>query len=95
MLISKTTCGFVNQIFDTEKKQFISQSFTCGDEAVYFNDHGDCVDSSLLEVDGKEAYLPYDMVQPEDQNLGKFHLFEYGRKYSTQQPKGVCHVFEN
>ena len=64
MVINKITTGFVIQVFDTDKKRFISQNFTAGDECEYETKDGTSVDSSSLEVDGKEIYLPYDMVQP-------------------------------
>ena len=67
MIISKITTGFVVQIFDTDIGQFVSQMFVAGDECSYENacpTDGKPVDSNLLEVDGKEAYLPFEMVQP-------------------------------
>ena len=64
MLISKITNGFVIQTFDTDKKEFISQNFEAGDECEYEDVYGNPVEPELLEVDGQEKYLPYDMVQP-------------------------------
>jgi len=64
LLINKITTGFVIQVFDTDNKEFISQNFTASDECDYETQDGKPVDSSLLEVDGKEIYLPYDMVHP-------------------------------
>jgi hypothetical protein len=67
MLINKFTNGYVKQIFNTEKKQFIHQEFVAENCSEYEDEQGDCsVDPSLLNVDGKEMYLPYDMVQPQD-----------------------------
>ncbi len=63
MLVNKITVGFVVQVFDTEKKRFVSQEFVAGDQCDY-EDNGEPVDREMLEVDGKEAYLPFDMVQP-------------------------------
>ena len=47
MKINKITSGYVIQVFDTEKKQFVSQEFVAGDSAffnlptgVYEDDHG-------------------------------------------------------
>jgi hypothetical protein len=65
MLINKITTGFVVQVFDTEKGRFVRQEFTAGDQCDYEDKDGEPVDRKLLETDGKEAYLPFDMVQPE------------------------------
>ena len=62
MLIRKITSGYVVQMFDTKLGKFIDQQFVAGDECVYEDEGGDTVDSNLLEVDGKEVYLPFDMV---------------------------------
>ena len=67
MVIKKITTGFVVQTFDTDIGKFISQEFIAGDECSYENSYptdGETVDSNLLEVDGKEAYLPFEMTQP-------------------------------
>lgn len=63
MIIQKITSGFVVQKYDTVSQRFISQEFVAGDECDYESD-GETVDPSLLEVDGREVYLPYEMVQP-------------------------------
>ena len=65
MLVNKVTAGFVVQVFDTESRRFVSQQFVAGDQCDYEDKDGDPVDSKALEVDGKEAYLPFDMVQPQ------------------------------
>ena len=65
MLINKITTGFVIQVFDTELKRFVSQEFMAGDDCQYEDKDGEPVDRKLLETDGKEAYLPFDMVQPQ------------------------------
>jgi len=65
MLVKKITVGFVVQTFDTERGQFVGQEFVAGDDVAYEDDKSEAVDNSLLETDGTEAYLPYDMVQPE------------------------------
>jgi hypothetical protein len=62
MLIHKITSGYVVQMFDTKLGKFIDQQFVAGDECSYEDEDGDSVDSNLLEVDGKEVYLPFDMV---------------------------------
>ena len=66
MLVNKITAGFVVQVFDTELKQFVSQEFVAGDDCQYEDGNGDPVDRKELETDGTEAYLPFDMVQPEE-----------------------------
>ena len=69
MLVYKITVGFVVQVFDTEKKRFVSQEFVAGDQCDY-EDNGELVGREMLEVDGKEAYLPFDMVQPHTEDEG-------------------------
>lgn len=63
--ITKTTSGFVEQVFDTVTKKFISQEFIAGDETDYEDEYGDSVDSDQFEnAEGQEAYLPFEMRQP-------------------------------
>ncbi len=69
MLVNKITVGFVVQVFDTEKKRFVGQEFVAGDQCDY-EDNGELVGREMLEVDGKEAYLPFDMVQPHTEDEG-------------------------
>ena len=81
MLVNKITTGFVVQVFDTEKKKFISQEFVGGDPVestrvtwslykfTYETQDGKPVKSELLEVDGQEVYLPFEMVQPEQPSI--------------------------
>lgn len=64
MIIQKITTGFVVQKYDTETQRFVEQFFDAGDQCDYEDEDGNTVDSSLLEVDGQEVYLPYEMVQP-------------------------------
>ena len=66
MLVNKVTTGFVVQVFDTELKRFVSQHFVAGDQCDYEDGNGEPVDRKALEVDGVEAYLPFDIVQPKD-----------------------------
>jgi hypothetical protein len=66
MLVNKITEGFVIQVFDTELRRFVSQEFVAGDRCQYEDKDGVPVCSEALEVDGEEAALPFDMVQPED-----------------------------
>ena len=65
MLINKLTTGFVVQVFDTDKRYFVSQNFVPG-ECAYEDRRGKPVDPSLLVVDGEEATLPFEMVQPDN-----------------------------
>ncbi len=65
MQVKKITVGFVVQVFDTDSNRFVNQDFIAGDEVDYEDEQGEAVKESLLEVDGEEAYLPFDMVQPE------------------------------
>jgi hypothetical protein len=65
MLVKKITEGFVVQVFDTELGQFVSQEFIAGTQCDYEDQEGNPVESALLEVDGKELYLPYNMEQPD------------------------------
>ena len=64
MLVNKITEGFVIHVFDTELKRFVSQEFVAGDRCQYEDNDGVPVCSEALEVDGKEATPPFDMVQP-------------------------------
>jgi len=66
MIIHKITTGYVVQCFDTKTKKFVSQEFVAGDDCSYENACGEVVEPELLEVDGQEVYLPYDMLQPQD-----------------------------
>ena len=66
MRVNKITVGFVIQVFDTELKRFVSQQFTAGDDVAYEDEKGDAVESDLVKgKDGREAYLPFHMVQPQ------------------------------
>jgi len=65
MLVNKVIVGFVLQVYDTELKRFVSQQFVAGDQCEYEDKDGVPVCSEALEVDGKAAYLPFDMVQPQ------------------------------
>ena len=65
MLVNRVTVGFVIQVFDTDTGRFVSQEFVAGDQCEYEDKDGVPVCSEALEVDGKAAYLPFDMVQPQ------------------------------
>ena len=71
MLINKVTDGVVIQTFDTEKKRFVSQSFTAGNPVNYEDKDGNTLSDLKMASFGfgpvmgsKEPYLPFDMVQP-------------------------------
>ena len=71
MIIQKITTGFVVQQFDTEKHTFIAQEFVAGDECEYEDKEGNSVSpDAVVDSNGKEAYLPYEMVQPTVQSAG-------------------------
>ncbi len=64
MLIRKSTTGWVEQTFDTDKQKFVSQKFHATDGSEYLTSVG-VVDLATLGMDYiAEEYLPYDMVQP-------------------------------
>ena len=66
-MVTKITCGYVMQIFDTETKKWVGQQFIDGDECHYESSNGDPVDPSLFcGDDGKEVYLSLEMKQPEE-----------------------------
>ena len=65
MQITKITFGWVNQVFDTETKKFVSQEFVAGDTVVYEDADGIPVGSITESPLGKpEPYLAFNMVQP-------------------------------
>lgn len=66
MIVNKITTGFVVQEFDTDLGRFVSQKFVAGDECDYEDEDGKLVESDLLEVNGQEVYLHYNMVQPKE-----------------------------
>lgn len=64
MIINKITVGWVTQIFDVDKKRFISQEFFAGDQVDYEQVDGVAVSTEYLEMDEKEIYHSFEMVQP-------------------------------
>lgn len=66
MKVYKVTEGYVVQVYDTKKKCFVRQSFYANNECSYEDYEGNPLDPILLEVDGQEMYLPYNMVQPNE-----------------------------
>lgn len=69
MIIKKITIGFVVQDFDTDKGEFVSQEFIAGDEVDVEDEHGNGVDDTVA-IDA--AYLPFDMVQPNNDEMPSF-----------------------
>lgn len=67
MIVSKITPGFVVQKFNTETGQYFKQEFIGGCEVEYENELGDPIlpPDEMMNEDGSEPYLPFDMVQPE------------------------------
>jgi hypothetical protein len=74
MIINKITTGFVVQVFDTDKGQYILQEFIAGDQVDYeervLGHEGNPLGAKEMakfnfgpEAE-KEPYLPFDMVQP-------------------------------
>jgi len=65
-MLKKVTVGFVIQTFDPKTKKFVSQEFICGDDVSYEDEDGNVVDEDEFKgEDGKEDYLPFDMVPPQ------------------------------
>ncbi len=64
MIIKKITYGFVVQEFDTDKEEFISQEFVCGDQVDLEDEFGDPIDDEKIPDDFWSHYLDYAMVQP-------------------------------
>jgi hypothetical protein len=66
MLIHKITYGWVTQVFDTVRDQYVAQAFTAADDVNYETPNGEGIaleQEDELEV-AMNAYLPFDMVQP-------------------------------
>lgn len=102
MLINKVTEGFVIQVFDTDKGEYISQAFTAAGPVNYESTDG----QTPLDLDvagekwnfGPEAeaepYLPFDMLQPAEipfagQQLGMDVCSKCGSDYQNCEcPKG-------
>ena len=86
MLVNKVTTGFVIQVFDTETGRFVSQEFVAGDQCDYEDGNGVPVCSEALEVGGKEASLPFDMVQPQPSRQSS--PVTQSAKHSMSAPNG-------
>tara|TARA_Y100000034_G_scaffold85892_2_gene102973 strand:+ start:1007 stop:1342 length:336 start_codon:yes stop_codon:yes gene_type:complete len=66
MIVKKITTGFVIQTFATEQGVFVRQEFVAGDECDYEDEDGSPLETidAFKDTKGKEAYLPFEMVQP-------------------------------
>lgn len=66
MIINKITTGFVVQQYDTELKTYVFQEFVASDDVKYETEDGDELpdNEEILNPDGSEPYLPFEMVQP-------------------------------
>lgn len=58
-IVKKITVGFVIQEYDTETGEFVSQEFVAGDQVDWEDEDGNAVPE-------EDAYLSFEMVQPED-----------------------------
>jgi hypothetical protein len=82
MIINKTTCGFVIQQFDTDKKQYISQEFIAASEVDYEDTSGNVLEDKAMQeynfgpLAETEPYLPFDMIQPN--NIEKENVTKQG-----------------
>lgn len=67
MLVNKIVMGCVVQTFDTDLRRYVSQEFHPAEEAIFFEDEKgkEPNDLGVMVVDGEEAVLPFDMVQPQ------------------------------
>ena len=59
MIVKKITVGFVIQDYDTETKKFVSQEFIAGDQVDWEDEDGNAIPE-------EDAYLSFEMIQPED-----------------------------
>lgn len=66
MLISKFTEGCVEQVFDTDKQEWVSQTFTTDNVCTYATGGYEINGQDFADrvVSEREPYLPFDMVQP-------------------------------
>lgn len=58
-IVKKITIGFVVQEYDTETGKFVSQDFVAGDQVDWEDEDGNAIPE-------EDAYLSFEMVQPED-----------------------------
>ena len=65
MLVRKITTGWVTQVYDTVKKQWVSQDFHAGDQVEYETTEGETLDiRSTARRAVSRAYMQFNMVQP-------------------------------
>lgn len=67
MILLKITTGFVIQKFDTDRQDWVDQTFIASDEVEYETENGDPVNvTDFLDrvISSKEPYLPFQMIQP-------------------------------
>lgn len=65
MILNKITTGFVIQSFDTDKQEFVNQTFVAGDQVDYETEDGEPINEIDFEerIAGKQTYLAFNMVQ--------------------------------
>lgn len=73
MLINKITTGYVVQIFDTKRKEFIRQDFFQGDPKDLEHPKETVLNKPIV-IDNEEFNLGFDMVQPDVQLIELFDL---------------------
>jgi hypothetical protein len=64
MIITKVTCGFVAQRFDTAAGRWLDQAFIAGDQVEYEDARGNPLDTDKLPQSIERAYLRLEMKQP-------------------------------
>lgn len=67
MIIKKQVPGYVEQVYDTDKEEFVSQRFVAENENVFWFIEDN---RPLLVSKHMDAYLPFDMVQPKESGSG-------------------------
>lgn len=63
-IVKKITTGFVVQEYDTDTGKFVSQDFVAGDQVDWEDEDGNAIPE-------EDAYLSFEMVQPEDMEDGE------------------------
>lgn len=74
--IRKITHGYVEQVYDTATKKFVSQSFAAVDLVSWENEA-----STPVSPPAEDPYLPFDMVQPEETERNRIQLFDRVRSF--------------
>ncbi len=86
----KVAVGFVTQNFEeNDEGVFVctGQTFTCGDEVDYEDEYGENIEDQLDTT--KEAYFPYNMVQPKSEKTKVILAVCSGCVSDVQIPSGV------